>query len=484
VRSMDLNDSANPLALLKGWAEARPQDTAIVGPRLSISWATLLNQVHALADYISGRNVATGSGVLIDAGPELERIYTLAAMQAGLFSAGLPAQHDSETLLTAGFRYLLTANPGTTIDGLDRILVPATLGVGHELVSEFIPRELEDHQLVRVVFSSGTSGNPKAIPFTLERQHARVVAADTHYMRQSPFLTTLSLRTVSGNTSFFLDLYRGATHLVAGDASFNWRLIKRHKVRGTMGSPSSLEMLVRAAEASPAETQLEVAESAGGFLNQGLVRRAAQALGCEIVNIYGSTEAGLVCWSYALNQEQFLAGQLFPGVEVKIYGPEGNLLPVGKEGEVGILTPYQAGEYLGDPLETKSRYKSGQFFPGDIGYLDSSGRLFIAGRSDDVINLHGQKINPHPIEAYAIETFGLREAVCILAANQMGRSFHIMLVVSENQVNADQMKMELFRRFSTKAPQAIFQRESIPKNEMGKVPRKALIQSATQVFDN
>ena len=71
-------------------------------------------------------------------------------------------------------------------------------------------------------------------------------------------------------------------------------------------------------------------------------------------------------------------------------------------GEVGVKTPYQVHEYLADSEETASRFRDGYFLSGDLGYVDDDGLLHLAGRSDDIINIHGQKINPHLIESEAI----------------------------------------------------------------------------------
>ena len=470
------NQHHNPLANLAVAAANHPDRAALIGPNLTLSWSGLTRQVQVLAEFFEQQNLEPGAGLLINASPELSRVYSLAALQAGLFSGDLPDQHDAKHLIEIGFRYLLSSKDGFAIDGLQPIGIPVTLGAGAHELEDFEPRPVDSGELLRVVFSSGTTGAPKAIPFTAEILAKRVEAANAHYMKQQPFFNLLSYKTVSGNNAFFLDLFRGTTHLVPGSPAFNAEMLSERGARGLMGSPSALELLVRELEINPRSNLLEVCQSAGGFLNQNLADRAASALGCQIINIYGSTEAGLISFSTPDKDQPFLAGEPYPGVEIEILDSSGNQLPHGQVGRVAVTTPYQVGGYLADPAETETCFIDGKFFSGDLGHIDSPGNLHLSGREDDLINLHGQKINPHPIEAFAVERFGLEEAVCVLATDQTGRQFHIMLVVATKKIDPEAIKAGLFSVYRTSAPQLILQRDNIPKNEMGKVLRRALVQ--------
>lgn len=467
----------SPITHLQTHAAQMPNGVAIQGPTLTLTWKQLAEQVALLAGFLKSQNISPGSGVLIRTSPELERIYLLAALKTGLFSASEPAVIDSQYLISIGFRYLLTSDSNHQIEGLKTVLVPPTLRADGSAL-ESISEEFQIGDISRVVFSSGTTGSPKAIPFSADLLARRIRAANDHYMAESPFLTTLGLGTISGNTCFYLDLWRGTTHFVPGSASYNWKVIQSFGIKGVMCSPSSLELLVREAEASPSTTSLKVAETAGGFLNPRLAERATLALRAKIINIYGSTEAGLVTNVEASNGNPFLAGAPYPGVNIRIEDEAGEILPTGAEGVVAVQTPYQAPEYLSAPKSESGKFDRGFFYSGDMGKVDEDGNLHLSGRVDDLINLNGQKINPHPIEAEALARFNLSEAVCVLAENQNGKSFHVMFVVSDQVVDTISIEKALYSVFRTRAPQKVMQIDSVPKNAMGKIPRHALIETS------
>lgn len=469
----DLDPTDSPLAHIAKWAGQKPDILALRGPNLQLTWLELNVQVHTLAAYFRDQRMTPGKGVVINATPELARIYALAVLEAGLFSVVSPQLYAPERLLDAGFRYSVNTLDDQTFEGVRAIPIPATLGAN---VSELgnSPRAIAGQEIVRVVLSSGTTGSPKAVPFTLKVLGERIRSASIHNMREAPLLNLLGFNTASGNNAFFLDMYRGSTHFIPGSPIYNLGLIQNGGIRGIACSPSSLELLVRAAEKSSTKVRLELATSVGGFLSEKLLARAKECLGCDVVNIFASTEAGIVTHSDRESTDPLSPGHAYPGVDVKIFMAEDAELGEGV-GEVGVKTPYQVHEYLADSEETASRFRDGYFLSGDLGHVDDDGLLHLAGRSDDIINLHGQKINPHLIESEAISRFGLSEAVSVLATDQTGRQFHVMLVVADQPIDPIGIKQALYSVFRTSAPQLITQCDNLPKNEMGKVMRRLAI---------
>jgi acyl-CoA synthetase (AMP-forming)/AMP-acid ligase II len=79
----------------------------------------------------------------------------------------------------------------------------------------------------------------------------------------------------------------------------------------------------------------------------------------------------------------------------------------------GVITEYAAGGPAGaiDP--------DGWLETGDLGHLDQDGYLFLAGRSDDVINRGGEKIYPREIEEFLLTQPGVRSAVVVAASDEV-----------------------------------------------------------------
>ena len=109
------------------------------------------------------------------------------------------------------------------------------------------------------------------------------------------------------------------------------------------------------------------------------------------------------------------------GTEVRVVSRDGDLLrpcPPGTIGRVqirgpGVITEYAAGGPAG------AIDADGWLETGDLGHLDQDGYLFLAGRSDDVINRGGEKIYPREIEEFLLTQPGVRSAVVVAASDEV-----------------------------------------------------------------
>jgi acyl-CoA synthetase (AMP-forming)/AMP-acid ligase II len=104
-----------------------------------------------------------------------------------------------------------------------------------------------------------------------------------------------------------------------------------------------------------------------------------------------------------------------------VVGRDGDLLqpcPPGEIGRVqirgpGVITEYAAGGPAG------AIDADGWLETGDLGHLDQDGYLFLAGRSDDVINRGGEKIYPREIEEFLLTQPGVRSAAVVAASDEV-----------------------------------------------------------------
>ena len=107
--------------------------------------------------------------------------------------------------------------------------------------------------------------------------------------------------------------------------------------------------------------------------------------------------------------------------EVRVVSRDGDLLrpcPPGEIGRVqirgpGVITEYAAGGPAG------AIDADGWLETGDLGHLDEDGYLFLAGRSDDVINRGGEKIYPREIEEFLLTQPGVRSAAVVAASDEV-----------------------------------------------------------------
>ncbi|HEY6938417.1 MAG TPA: AMP-binding protein [Terriglobales bacterium] len=154
----------------------------------------------------------------------------------------------------------------------------------------------------------------------------------------------------------------------------------------------------------------------GGSRFDPQVGRDLDALGFEILQAYGLTETtgGATCTppgSRAIGS----VGPALPGVEVKLLDPQPPEEGAGPAtGEVAIRAPIVMQGYYNRPDATAAVLRDGWLLTGDLGYLDSHGNLFITGRKKEIIVLSsGKNIYPEEIEQHYLKSPFIKE-ICVM----------------------------------------------------------------------
>lgn len=143
-------------------------------------------------------------------------------------------------------------------------------------------------------------------------------------------------------------------------------------------------------------------------------------------------------------------GRPHPGLELGIFDAEGERLPDGVVGELGLRGEAHFERYLGDPEETARTRRGDLVFPGDEGYL-RDGEFFWTGRRSERINLQGKKLGPSELEHALFELPGLRKG-CFTAfgVEDTERGTEVLVVVSEVEPEAETRLPELDKEIRRK----------------------------------
>ncbi len=147
--------------------------------------------------------------------------------------------------------------------------------------------------------------------------------------------------------------------------------------------------------------QLRLVLSSAAHLSPSL-QRSWEALGVEVVQGYGSTEAGLVSTNWQGKTPENRVGWITPPMQVRIE----------PDGEIVVRGPSVFAGYWQDPVSTETAFTAdGWYRTGDIGELDPQGALRLAGRTRSLIALpNGMNVHPEDVEA-ALIAEGLAEPV-------------------------------------------------------------------------
>lgn len=138
--------------------------------------------------------------------------------------------------------------------------------------------------------------------------------------------------------------------------------------------------------------------ASGEFLAGNLVTRFAEEFGKEIVNEFGSSEAGDMLATEPGAAKAGACGRPFPGVEARVVDEDGRCLADDRPGFLEVHSPIAASGYWNRPEATRRTFRNGWVRTGDIVIRDISGDHYYVGRIDDIINVGGVKTNPAEVE--------------------------------------------------------------------------------------
>lgn len=227
---------------------------------------------------------------------------------------------------------------------------------------------------------------------------------------------------------------------------------------------SSLKFVVHAAAPCPVDVK----------------QRMIEWWGPVIYEYYGSTETSAVVFC---TSEEWLAhpgtvGRALPNAEIRILDESGQALPAGQPGEVAArLLDVSDFTYHGDAGKRAEADRSGLVAPGDIGYLDEDGFLFISDRKKDMVISGGVNIYPAEIESVLIDMPGVHDcAVFGIPDEEFGEALCAVIEPEPDaRLDAAAVRGWLRERVAGyKVPRQVEFRTDLPREDSGKIFKRKL----------
>nr|XP_031543399.1 acyl-coenzyme A synthetase ACSM3, mitochondrial isoform X2 [Vicugna pacos] len=253
-------------------------------------------------------------------------------------------------------------------------------------------------------------------------------------------------------------------------------------------APTAYRMLVRNDKASYKFKSLKHCLSAGEPINPEVIEQWRNKTGLDIYEGYGQTETVLICGNFkGMKIKPGSMGKPSPAFDVKILDANGNVLPPGQEGDIGIqvLPNRPCGlftHYIDDPTKTASTLRGNFYITGDRGYMDEDGYFWFVARSDDIILSSGYRIGPFEVESALSEHPAVAESAVVSSPDPIrGEVVKAFIVLNPDYKSHDQeqLKKEIQEHVKKttapyKYPRKVEFIQELPKTVSGKIKRKEL----------
>jgi oxalate---CoA ligase len=356
--------------------------------------------------------------------------------------------------------------------------------------------DASDPEALAFIFqTSGTTAEPKLIPFSHRNMLAAAIMLQTWYnlapqdccLSVSPLFYSHGLK-----VTVFTPLLTGGTVAFPMDASkFNYsEWFGRLKPTWYSAGPTLHRLVfdqIKSRAGAIADSSLRFVVSGGAPLPRDILDGLQHLLSVPVVEQYGTSEAAVV----ASNAPP--PGRSKPGTcgvpwpdTVRIVSEDGRPVSSREKGEILLGGPSLISGYLDAPELNRASFVGGRFRTGDIGSFDEDGFLTLHGRKSDLINRGGEKISPAEIdEALMSHPAVLEAAVFAVPHVRLGEDVVAAVVLRDGMtVTSVELRMYLQERVTTfKIPRRIVFRKQLPKGTTGKVLRRRLTESWKQVAE-
>lgn len=476
---------ANPAGLVVGGARVAPDTVAIVDADRRWTYADLDRRTDAIAATWQADGIGPGTVVAIlvgNRGSFLEAMMAAHKVGADLVFANtafagpqladVVARHDVDVVVhdDAHAAVARAAAPPRLVSAADLEAAAASVAADRPATPPAGPGRV-------VVLTSGTTGRPKGavrdggnpldvaavlscIPII--RDDVTLVASPLfHGLGLFMASVTLSLRsTVVLDPEF--DAEATLARIAATDASV--LVVVPAMLRRIMDLPDRTR-------ARHDTSSLRVIVCGGAALSGDLARTTMDHFGDVLFNVYGSTEVAMatVAGPRDLRRAPGTAGRAVPGVAVRVLGDDDRPVPPGETGRVFVGSRMRFDGYVDGATKAVVH---GLVSTGDLGRLDPTGRLWIAGRDDDMIVSGGENVFPLEVEETLFAHPDVVEvAVVGVADDEFGQRLRALVVPrAGTRPTGDDLRQWVRDRLARfKVPRDVVFVDALPRGATGKV---------------
>jgi acyl-CoA synthetase (AMP-forming)/AMP-acid ligase II len=504
---------------LERLARERPEKVAIVDGRVRLGYCEYFRRAERLAAHLVGLGLGADEVVAIQLPNWSEFPVAInAAMLAGIpfcqFHADFRAREVEFILRFTEASALILPRQFRRFDYLDMLgrvrpnlpHLRHVLVVGDDVTTEYfdlrrfldasdgppLDRELlrrrrpKANDLARTAFTSGTTGDPKAVLHLHNTTNcaARFVDEGHRIGPDSVLLAFLPVGLNWGLLNVLQAIFAGCTLVLQEvfDAAQALALIERERVTHFCCAPAHLVSMLNVPDLDRYDlSSLQMITTGGASCPIEVIREVRARLPGHLLELYGMLECGFQ--SHTMPDEDpeavcGLVGRPLPQMGIRVVDDSGKDCPPGTPGEILTYGPSVTIGYYNNPeANARSFSPDGWFVTGDIGILDEKGYLKIVDRKKELIIRGGANIYPREIEevlyqhpkvleaaAVGVPDPRLGERVCACVVQRPGESLTL-----------DELVAFVRDKIATyKLPEFLYLLDALPRTPTGKVQKGAL----------
>jgi amino acid adenylation domain-containing protein len=354
------------------------------------------------------------------------------------------------------------------------------------------PRRNLDADLASIVYSSGTTGEPKAIMLT----HRNMLTAATSiatYLENTEddvILSVLSLALTYGLYQLITTVKTGGRLVLERSFAYPTQVLQRlveERATGLPGVPTMWAMLT-GMESLPGydlSSLRYLTNAAAPCPEKHLLRLHELLPHVRIFSMYGQTECarGAYLPPEDLERKPGSIGIAPPNMEFWLVDENDRKVGPGEIGQLVIRSAMVMRGYWGKPEATAERLRPGPLpgevvlYTGDYGRFDEEGYLYFVSRMDDIIKSRGEKVSPKEVENVLVDVPGVKEAAVIgMPDPLLGQAVKAFLILAPGaQLTEKEVQLACGKRLEAfMVPKEVVFVADLPRTSGGKIKKNEL----------
>lgn len=460
---------------VRTWAQRKGDELAISGTH-NMTYNKLNSIAEIYAKQIFNQTPHTCQKIAIMTDNNIQFVcYLLGIIRSGnifvLINPKLSDAQINKSLETIHCEFYISDSPEREISACKINVSEKNTEVLDETIS--IHNTIGVVENAGVIFSSGTTGEPKAIMrnnFSLLSEIFQWII-ELRLQRETTFLVPRPLYYTGGFILMCATLFSGgrvdllddiSTHSVLNytqKETNDWAFIVPSVIREINEYPNNAKM---------AKNVLTM----GSPIYHSEKLQFYQKFKCNLIEVWGNSEGlGTITEPSDLFEHPFSIGKPFFTDYLDIATRESQ-----KEGVIFGISDNEFSEYIEKPELTSEVLKDGFIFSEDIGYKDESGYFYLTGRSKDIIVINGIKVFPSDIEKILMQESGVIDCSIIGYKEQNGNEIVSAVLVLNNGIKAEEI---ISKTNDILAPHERINKyivlDSIPRNHGGKAKKEIIL---------